>query len=160
MSIFLNKDDLVAVSTPDDPTNVVWVRRKMNLGTRNRVQDALMSVEEVDGQLGHRSMNINLGKQNTILLQFNIVKWEGPKFRDETNQPVPCTPQMIEMLDPDDPLVDAVLERINALNAKQVVVEDGKPVDPLSSTPASSKPGKGGLTLLEEPTKQAAKAHG
>lgn len=142
MSIFLRRDDLVAVSIPDDEQNVVWIRRKMDLGTRNRVQDALMSFEGVDQAGRFHSMNVNLGQQNTILLQHNIVRWEGPKFRDEVGMPVPCTPAMIETLDPDDALVDAVLERINALNAKPVVVEAGKPVTPLSSTTASSANGK------------------
>ena len=148
MSIFLNRDDLVAVSLPDDEQNVVWIRRKMDLGTRNRVQDALMSVDNSGTEGPRGMMSINLGKSNTVLLQYNIVRWEGPKFRDDNGQPIPCTPYMIENLDPDDELVDAVLERINALNAKRVTVDEkGKPISPKSDTPASSKNGAIDLAL-------------
>jgi hypothetical protein len=144
MSIFIKKDDRVSVSV-DGGTNVVWVRRKMDLGTQNRLQDALMSVDGVNmGTRTFQRMDVNMGRYNTLLLQMNIIDWEGPDFRDENERTVPCTPQAIESLDPDAPLVDAVLSRINELNRKAVVVEAGKPVDPLSSTTASSGNGKNG----------------
>ena len=154
MSIFVNRDAVEAVSLPDDPSNVVWIRRKMDLGMRNRVQDALMTLDSMgeDGKRG--TMSLNLGKSNTVLLQFNIVGWEGPKFRDDvTDQPVPCTPNMIEQLDPDDPLVDAVLARINALNAKKVqsVGEDGKPESP---KPRAAGASKNGATASTQPSER------
>jgi hypothetical protein len=142
MSIFIKKDDRVSVSV-DGGTNVVWVRRKMDLGTQNRLQDALMSVDGVNmGTRTFQRMDVNMGRYNTLLLQMNIIDWEGPDFRDESERTVPCTPQAIESLDPDAPLVDAVLSRINELNRKAVVVEAGKPVDPLLSTTALSGNGK------------------
>lgn len=142
VSIFLNRDDLVAVSLPDEPENVVWVRRKMDLGTRNRVQDALMTLDNMNSDGTGGVMSLNLGKSNTVLMQNNIVRWEGPKFRDDNGMPIPCTPYMIENIDPDDPLVDAVLARINELNKKQEVRgEDGKVLSPNSHTGGASENG-------------------
>jgi hypothetical protein len=87
----------------------------MDVGTKNRVQDALIHVTGIKGDR-LSSADLMLGRQNTILLQENIVAWEGPLFRDEYDKPVPCNAQMIESMDPDDPLVDAVLAEINERN--------------------------------------------
>lgn len=142
MSIFIKKDDRVSVSI-DGGVNVIWIKRKMDVGTSNRVQDALFSVMGLDEKGGYQSVSINSGRKLTLLLQNNIVAWEGPLFRDEdTGNPVPCTSQAIETLDPHDPLVEAVLEEVGLRNAKPEVVEAGKTVAPLSSTTASSKNGK------------------
>lgn len=102
----------------DEGVNTIWVRRKMSMGVRNRVQDALIAVKSMNSG-GVGEMSVNMGYQNTVLMQANILAWEGPLFRDEAGNPIPCTPQMIENMDPDDALTDAVLAKISELNLKQ-----------------------------------------
>lgn len=115
MSIFVSKEKH-PVSI--DGTNVIYIRSKMSVGVRNKVQDSLLMVGELNGT--HASdVSVRIGEQNTVLLVNNILSWEGPLFRDDvTGAPVPCIPQNILELDPDDPLVDKVLEEINRLNSK------------------------------------------
>lgn len=142
MSIFIRKDELVPVSVEGDEANVIWIHRKMDVGTSNRVKDALLGMKDIDVGRGTLSgMSLNLNQQNTILLQANIVRWEGPKFRDDDGKPIPCTPEWIEMMDEDDPLVDAVLAKINQLNKK---AKEAQAQDPLSLTTVSSANGKSG----------------
>lgn len=155
MSIFIKKDDRVSVSI-DGGTNVVWIKRKMDVGTQNRVQDALIHITGIKGDR-LSSADLMIGRQNTILLQENIVAWEGPLFRDEYDKAIPCNAQMIESMDPDDPLVDAVLAEINERNRKATPAEeDGTPADPLASTTALSANGKNGSGHSGEQPKKAA----
>lgn len=94
--------DRVAVS--DDAGNTVYVRRKMDLGAVSRVQGA------------------KPGEQMIALYVANILAWSGPDFKG-----VPCTPENIETLDPNDPFWEQVATRIAELNKR----ED---VDPLAFT--------------------------
>ncbi len=141
MSRFLSSTDRVSV-TVDGGDNVVWIRRKMDVATKSEVQDALASIEGLDqGQT--RSVLLHLNRQNLVLVQYNVLSWEGPEFEG-----IPCTFAMIARWDPDDPLYDAVLARINELNTKPALVEAGKPVDPLSSTTVSSGNGKSASKVM------------
>lgn len=88
-----------------DGVNTIWVRARMDLGTYNQVQDALRRV----GTGG--AVELHLGEYNTALMVHNIVRWAGPDL-----DLVPCTPDSIRRLDPDEPLVALVLARIQELN--------------------------------------------
>jgi|SRR5262252_4222500 len=144
MAFFISGNDRVSVSI-DGGINVVWVKRKMDVATRNRVQDALLAINGIraDGKVEHVSLALTLNQQNTILLQNNILAWEGPLFRDETTgQTVPCTAESIETIDPDSPLLDAILARINELN--KVPETKGADGSPLSAGAVLSVVGRNG----------------
>lgn len=90
--------------TVDD--NTVYIRGKMDLGTRNRCLDALAVISPSGG-----SMESHLGEYATALMVNNILGWEGPAFAG-----VECTPANIARLDPDEPIVEAVLAEIGRRN--------------------------------------------
>lgn len=119
MSIFVSKEK---VPVTIDGVNVVYIRSKMSLGVRNKVQDALLSVGTINGTQAE-DVSVQLGKQQSVLLSHNIVAWEGPLFRDDvTQQMMPCIPENILELDPDDPLVEKVLQTISDRNTKKDIV--------------------------------------
>jgi hypothetical protein len=93
------KTDRVAVE--DDNGGRVWIRRKMDLG----------AVSTVQGATG--------GDQLVSLYVANILAWEGPDFRDERGKPLPCTPETIRTIDPNDPFWERVAERIAELNPRE-----------------------------------------
>lgn len=100
--------DRVAVS--DDAGNTVFVRRRMDLGAVSRVQGA------------------RPGEQMIALYVANILAWSGPDFKG-----MPCTPETIETLDPNDPFWEQVATRIAELNKR----ED---IDPLAHTTDGATP--------------------
>jgi hypothetical protein len=141
MGFFISPNDRVSV-TVDGGENVVWVRRKMDVATKARVQDALMAINGIrsDGAVDHVTMALTLNQQNTILLQNNILSWEGPMFRDEAGHSVPCTPEAIETIDPDHPLLEAILTRLNELN-KAPAQSNGKSPLPVAALSGDGKSG-------------------
>jgi hypothetical protein len=91
--------------------NTISVRPKMDLGTKNRCMDALAAIGRENGET---EMAVHLGAYQVALMVENIVSWRGPAFVG-----VPCTPANIAKLDPDEPLVELVLEEIVARNPLQ-----------------------------------------
>lgn len=112
--------DRVAVS--DEAGNTVYVRRKMDMGTQLRAQEAFAN-----------------GEGLIALYKFNILAWEGPDFKG-----IRCTPENIEKLDPDDPFWVKVGDKIADLNPK--LLGDQTP-DPLASTTDG-----GGATTASQPS--------
>lgn len=88
--------------------NTISIRPKMDLGTKNRCMDALTAIGRENGET---EMAVHLGAYQVALMQENIVAWRGPAFVG-----MACTPAHIAKLDPDEPLVDQVLEEIVARN--------------------------------------------
>jgi hypothetical protein len=119
----------VPVSVPDDPGNVIYIRPKMDFGTKQRVQAALLRVTAQDAAEA-TTTPLDVAAGNIALLVYNIVRWEGPAFAG-----VPCTPANIERLDSDEPLVDAVLAELNRRNQSR---EDRDPKLPPASATAGS----------------------
>jgi hypothetical protein len=111
MAMFV-KRETVAVFLPEDPDNIIFIRTKMDVGTRARVQDAAAKVTMKAG-VQTTDMSVLIGAYNLASLTENIVAWQGPAFDG-----VPCTPEHIAMLDPDEPLIDRVLTEIGTRNAK------------------------------------------
>jgi len=101
------KTDRVAVS--DDNGNTVYVRRRMDMGVRLRVQEAFSK-----------------GEGLVALYVQNILAWEGPDFKD-----IKCTPENIEKIDADDSFWEKVGDKIAELNPS--LKGDNHP-DPLAST--------------------------
>lgn len=108
-----------------------------------RVQLTLTPDNESDDESDERGRNGAKGKhaeatvaimqQELALLYHNIKKWRGPKFMiprknkkgdavidPKTGEPemipIPCTRQWIGLVDPGDPLIRLVLDRIQELN--------------------------------------------
>lgn len=117
-----------------DGQNIIYIRAKMDVGTKGRVQDGLIAAGF--GNNGATSIGLKVGSYNTVLLENNIVAWEGPLF-EQSGQKIPCTPYNIRRLDPDAPLIDAVLEEISRRNPQKT---SGNPKSP---APAGSMSGGG-----------------
>lgn len=133
-SVVLNPD-----GTPRQP-NVVYIRPRMNIGTKNKVQGAMF---KLDAQ--GKTLELDIGANLTALLQYNIIDWDGPDFRDKRGRKIPCTPENIALL-VDDPFFARVAEAIGERN-KPLESPDPKSSDSSgsisdgagsSSTPASS----------------------
>ena len=123
--MFVSKEP-VPVSVPEDPDNIIYIKAKMDYGTKQRVQQAMLQVTL--GQASTPSaMPLDMGAYNIALLVHNIVRWDGPAFAG-----VSCTPANIERLDSDEPLVEAVLAEINRRNKGR---DDS---DPNSSAPSET----------------------
>lgn len=112
MSIFLSDADRVRVALPDDPENAIYIRPRMNMGQKNRVQGASLSM----GADGKTALDIGAGQN--ALMGVNFVAWEGPKFTLPSGKLAPCTPQYQQQLDPSDPLVQLALKEINDRNVE------------------------------------------
>jgi hypothetical protein len=127
--MFIKPGDTIEVK--DDEGNVMVLRARMDFATRSKVQDELvrMNAEAANGKRGRGgmvSMSVGLGTQQLLLLKANLKAWRGPDFDG-----VPCTPEMIDTLDPYEPLVEKALEEIGQRNAPRTalkpVVESADP---------------------------------
>ncbi len=110
-----------------DGDNVIHIKAKMDFGTRQSVLGEAMRFEFEGG-----ARRMDLGAYNKALLVHNIVKWEGPDFKG-----VPCTPENILALDPNEPLVKKVQQELAARN-------------PVRSTEAQKKPKAAGSNASKE----------
>lgn len=110
MPMFVNPQARVPVTLGE---NTIYVKAKMDLGTKSAIQDEIrakgadINEQEVRG----------IGSYRLLLMVHNIVAWEGPDFIDERGKAIPCTRENIKRLDPTEPLCDLVAERIGELNA-------------------------------------------
>lgn len=120
MAIFVSKD---RVPVTLDEKDVVYIRPKMSYGIKQQV---ISSAVKLVGKPGSddAQQNIDVGAYQAALLVHNIVGWEGPSFRG-----VKCTEENILEMNPDDALVEKVLDEIGKRNRK----EDES--DPNRSTP-------------------------
>lgn len=84
--------------------NVVWIPAKMGYGRKAAVQDALM-------RLGTNGGALQFGAHQLAILRHNVLAWEGPGFAG-----VAPTPDAIDRLDPDEPLVAFVLVEVARRN--------------------------------------------
>lgn len=107
-----------------DGSNTIWIKRRMDFGTKCRVEDMLtrMAISGTGNRTGE--IQFTLGAQRLALAVHNIVAWEGPEFNG-----VPCDQEHIEKLDPEYPVFKAALDKITELNQPR---ED--PPDPLQRT--------------------------
>ena len=151
-SVFILPNDLVEVYLPEDPENVISIRRKMDIKTNAAVQDELMRVKlnlEDGGDDGAGTQaTVAIMQQELALLTHNVKAWRGDRFMiprtdkngkvvmrgDEVDMiPIPCTREWIGRIDPDDPLLILTLNKIKELNQpKRVKVDGGDGGDPLS----------------------------
>jgi hypothetical protein len=104
----------------------------MDFGTKQRVMSAAIQLSEESGvQVGKGvRVDVQFGAIQTALLVHNIVRWAGPSFVE-----VPCTPENIVRLDPDEPLVQKVLRELDTRNPGKKQSPDPKSL----TTPSGSK---------------------
>ena len=116
------RGDAVPVSEDNAPTgqdpNIIYIKPKMDVRTRNEV---IGSGSRVAVQEGVADVNFDVGGYQTALLVNNIVRWEGPAFDG-----VACTPEAIGSLDPDEPLVEKVLDEIARRNPQKKREKKGR----------------------------------
>lgn len=98
-----------AETLSDVQPNVIWIKSKMDVATAGKVQSELFTFNKEGG-----GMEAHVGENQTALLIHNIVRWEGPDLGG-----VPCTPEKIRTLDPNEPHIAAVLEEIAGRNKKR-----------------------------------------
>lgn len=101
------RGERVAVSL--DGENTIYIRARMDYGTKQKVMRSFMRVGEGAG--GKGSAEIDIAGYEYALMVNNIVAWTGPAFAA-----VACTEENIAKLDPDEPLLDAVLTEIAKRN--------------------------------------------
>lgn len=109
----------VPVQVEGDP-NTIYIKPKMDYGTRQRVMSAGAHMKQGEAG-GDPTADFDLGAYNIALLTENVVGWEGPQL-----DTLKCTPANILSIDPDDPLLEAVLKEINDRN-KSKSAEDTSP---------------------------------
>ncbi len=128
MSIFILADDnRERIALDGDPANGITIRRRMDMGTRAKVQSAIVRVDA-----STRATTVDAGAANLALLQHNILAWDGPKFTLPSGKPAPVNAQYIAMLDPADPLLVKVLAELNDRN------RDAPSPDPNEAEPNGS----------------------
>lgn len=93
--------DAQPVEVTLDGVDKIWVKPRMDFGTHQRVH----------GSAYKQNGTPDVGEYTIALLIHNVVRWEGPSFAGR-----PCTPENIERLDPDEPLVDLVMQTIREGN--------------------------------------------
>ena len=103
-----------AAITPD--MDVIWIRARMSVAVQQAVQSEATSVStsRVNGRTGTPDVEIDVGVYQIALLRQNILAWQGPSFVG-----VPCTADAIGDLDPQEPLVERVLQEINDRNTRR-----------------------------------------
>lgn len=105
--------------------DVVFIRTKMDYGTRQRVIGAAAKlVAKAGGNRKERraakkgkgasDVEFDVGAYQVALLVHNILGWQGPSFAG-----VACVPANIETLDTDEPLVKEVVQAISDRNVQE-----------------------------------------
>ena len=113
--------------TPD--MDVIYIRPRMDFGTKNRVQARALAVAAADPRAGR----VDVGSYQIALATENIVGWQGPGFEGK-----PCNAKMIAALDPDDTLLKAALQAIGERNRER---PDPKRSAPSTTAGAASSAG-------------------
>ena len=110
---FVSKEP-VKVTVEDRPDEWIAIKAKMSVGDRGAFSDAIMTVSAGVGKDSEDTkVNVKAGQYLAALLRMNIVDW---RFLGDDGQPVPFKRELIADLDPDDTLIDAVLEEIARRN--------------------------------------------
>lgn len=119
----------------DTPPNIIWIRGKMDAGTAAKVKSELFGIA-ADG----RSAEMYAGNSELGLLLHNILRWEGPDLGM-----IPCTPENIRKLNPNEPHIARVLEEIAERNKATP-----SPNRRSLATSTSMESGESGLSLTQQ----------
>lgn len=107
-----------------DGENYMYIRPKMSYAQREKAEDAVRELSAT--QEGMQEVKVTVGAYRIALLHINLLGWEGPAF-----QGVKFTPQNVDRLDPDEPLLDKVMEEIatrNPLGGKKAGATEPDPL--------------------------------
>ncbi len=107
MSHFVSKEP-VKIYLDDNSDEWIAVKPKLSLGERNLLTGSMMAVDQKT-----REMGMKMDRYLQMILDMSIVDW---RLLDGDGEPIPFSKSLIVDLDPDDPLVDKVLEKIGELN--------------------------------------------
>ena len=121
------------VAITDQPPNVIWIKPRMDIETRGKVQNEMLVLGK------DNKPEIRVGENGLALLIHNIVKWEGPDF-----DAVPLTRANIAKLDPNEPHIAAVSAAIAERN--QAAASPNVPSDAANT---STSGGASGLSLVQ-----------
>jgi hypothetical protein len=102
-----------------DGDNTIYIREKMDFGTKQKVMAAFMRVGA--GKGGNGDAEIDIAGYEYALMVHNIVGWTGPEFAAFA-----CNETNIARLDPDEPLVQAALTEIAKRNPLQSQTKEQK----------------------------------
>ncbi len=114
MGSFVSKRP-VRVTVEDRPDEYIEIRAKLGVGAAGDLTDSLLSVSGLGGD--DAEVKLHAGKYTAALLRAGIVGWrikgdpESGLPQDEEGC-VPFKADFVDMLDEDDPLVDAALQEI------------------------------------------------
>jgi len=115
MPMFIDPNERIPISEfdpdqviSDEPPNVIYIRPKMDYATSRKVGAAGITL----GTNGKETIN-DVSEILIANLTQNIVGWSGPLFDG-----VPCTAENIRRLNPDEPLIEKVIEEITRRNTK------------------------------------------
>jgi hypothetical protein len=112
--------------TPD--MDVIYIRKKMDFGTKQRVISAAMKIAAEMGKGktdAEPEAAIDVGAWQLALAQHNILDWSGPAFGG-----LPCTAKNIARLDPAFPVLQRALACISERNQEAAAEAGGEPSDP------------------------------
>lgn len=117
MSMFIDPHERASVS--DERGNTIHYKPRMDFKTTAMVQDELLriKVEEQERQRSRAGddaeveFTVGMERRKLALLVHNIVEWDGPDFEG-----VPCTREWIERLNPNEPLIEKLLNAIGEGN--------------------------------------------
>lgn len=146
MSRFFVEKQPIAVHEFDDMDandpmqNTVWVKPKMNFQDRAVYQDSMWHAST--DETGSLQRELRIMQAEVMLLKINIVRWDGPDFRDERGIPRLCTPDAIEGLDSTEPFWQKVLGELNRRNRpRREVVDDPNEVTASPTSAPAILPG-------------------
>jgi hypothetical protein len=111
VSNFVSREPVKVTIAADGPDSEwVSIKPKMSVGDRGTLSDRIMHVSTAGGTT---DVDVKAGQYLLAMLEVNIVDW---RLLDDAGQPVPFKKDMIAGLDPDSPLIDAVLGEIAKRN--------------------------------------------
>jgi hypothetical protein len=119
-----------------DGQDTIWILPKMNFAQREQAEDAIRRISA--STTAAAGVEVNVGAYRIALLRINVVAWEGPGFDG-----MKCTPEQVEQLDPDDPLLEKVMQEIaqrNPLGGRKSPTGEAVST-PLHPTPDTDKAG-------------------
>lgn len=140
---FLDPTSKVAVTEGEDTVHIVG---KLSKRQRGLVQQELLSLQirqtpaaEAAGSANREEddqtdttvdAKISAHLHELALLKAAVTDWEGPSFTFPNGRKVPCNSHWIERIDPDAPIWQAVLKKIDELNTPRKAAPQAVPVEP------------------------------
>src|SRR5687768_2881243 len=88
---FFVEDEPVPVYLEDDPANIIYIRPRMGYGAKERVQGAIVHLQQSGGDDTDLERSFDISTYNIVLLQENIIRWQGPLFTDKEGQTTNAT---------------------------------------------------------------------